>query len=460
MRSKLRRLLFLIGVIILLLHEGYGYGAGLAKDKKEIQAGRKLAFWANVRFRYEYQDNFNMKSYGDRPVIGESNDGFLLGRFRTGLDYNPFKNIHLALGIQHSEVWGLALEERDFFSAKFDREHNPYEDSWELYNTYLEIKGLLSQPLNMKVGRQLISYGDKRIFGAGQWGNTGKWIWDAAKLAYKFEDGFVDAYYGKTMIHDPDVFSLDHNHGFESLGFYSHFELPESVLSVVFEPFAITKDNDRDTYRGEDGQIGDLNSYYVGMRIYGKDLKGFDWDVTYITQNGDYSNDNIDAYGYHLLLAYNFKQIAFKPRPSIEYSYASGDSDPTDGEYETFDGAFGGRGKMYGRMNLFFWQNLKDAQVNLEVKPKKWLYFKAEYHQFWLAEAKDAWYLNPSAYRDKTGNSGDEVGSEFDLSGKVNLPKGNEIQFGYGHFWPDEFAEKQASDKEASWVFLQWMWSF
>jgi hypothetical protein len=35
-----------------------------------------------------------------------------------------------------------------------------------------------------------------------------------------------------------------------------------------------------------------------------------------------------------------------------------------------------------------------------------------------------------------------------------------EIQFGYGHFWPDEFAENVASDKEANWVFLQFLYKF
>ena len=64
--------------------------------------------------------------------------------------------------------------------------------------------------------------------------------------------------------------------------------------------------------------------------------------------------------------------------------------------------------------------------------------------------------MNPKVYRDKTGHSGDEVGREFDLVLKVNLPEGNEIQAGYSHFWPDRFAKRLASDKQANWVFIQW----
>lgn len=428
----------------------------------DCQAGTKgtspenvLTFSANVRVRYEFLDNFNLKYYGDQPAKGEGTDGFLLGRFRLGMDYRPTENIHVAVWGQHAEVWDLGFKESDFYNSTFDQEHNPYKDDWELYETYLEVKQILDQPLSMKAGRQIISYGDKRVFGPGQWGNSGKWIWDAVKLSYTFDAGFVDAFYGKTMLHDPDQFSLNHGHGFASYGFYSHFKLPESLVDIAVEPFFMTKKNNRYTYNGEDGQCGDFDSYYLGGRIFRMDLNGWDADFTFVKQEGDLADDDIDAYGYHALIGYNFKDIAFKPRISLEYSYASGDSDPKDGKKETFDGAFGARDKMYGRMNLFNWSNLKDAQINLEVKPKKGFYLKAEFHQFWLAEKEDAWYLNKN-YRDPDGNSGDKIGKEFDIVARWDLPKGNQIQLGYGHFWPDEFAEKQASDKEADWVFLQW----
>jgi hypothetical protein len=77
-----------------------------------------------------------------------------------------------------------------------------------------------------------------------------------------------------------------------------------------------------------------------------------------------------------------------------------------------------------------------------------------------LAERKDAWYLNEKEYRDKTGRSGDEVGREFDIVGKFTLPKGHEVQLGFGHFWPDEFAKNKASDQQANWVFFQWEYKF
>ena len=457
MKFQSKRVLILIAVAVLLFT---GNNNNCMAETTGKTDENKLVFGADIRFRYEVMDDFNLKYYGEKPKQGKSDDSFLLGRFRLGLDYRPTEKIHMALWGQHAQVWDIGFKESDFYNSNFDQENNPYKDHWELYNTYLEVRQILDQPLSIKAGRQIIAYGDKRVFGPGQWGNSGKWIWDAVKLSYKLGGGFVDAYYGRTMLHDPDQFSMDHAHGFESYGLYSRFTLPQSLMGIGFEPFLFTKDNNRNLYKGEQGQWGDFNSYYLGCRIFKMNLNRFDSDLTFVKQEGDLANEDIDAYAYHFLLGYNFEEPHLKPRISVEYSYASGDNSPDDGKNETFDGAFGARDKMYGRMNLFHWKNLKDAQINFEIKPKKGLHLKAEYHQFWLAEKEDAWYLNKKQYRDKTGNSGDKVGKEFDIVGRFKLPKGNEIQAGYGHFWPDEFAEKLASDKQADWFFVQWSYNF
>ncbi|RJX36047.1 MAG: hypothetical protein C4531_00840 [Desulfurivibrio sp.] len=423
-------------------------------------ADDRLAFGMSMRFRYEWQDNFNQKYYGEDPGQGEADDGFLLGRFRAGLDYKPAEKIHLALWLQDSECWDRALPDSAFYNGKLGMENNPNQDQWELWETYLEFVKPADIPLTAKVGRQRIYYGDKRIFGPGEWGNTGSWLWDAAKLSYLFTAGFVDAYYGRTVVHEPVEFSLNHRHFYESFGVYGQYSPGAGLFPFVVEPFFMSKRDDHEFYTGEDGGSGNLDSYYGGFRLSATGLRGFDCALTWVRQFGDYGQDDIRAYGYNGLLAYTWKRVRLQPRMSVEYSFASGDADPADTRHETFDGAFGARDTMYGRMNFFHWMNLRDAQLNLEIRPRDWIYLKAEFHKFLLAEEKDAWYLNASLYRDKTGRSGDEVGREFDLVGKFDLPKGNTVQVGFGHFWPDEFAESLASGEEANWVFVEWQYSF
>ena len=148
-----------------------GYDESWAADKdipkKEIKEKNKLNLWGSIRFRYEKFDNFNAKYYGPSPVSGKDSDGFTLGKFRLGFGYNPNEFIHLSAGIQHSRSWDLAMDESEFYKPIFDRPHNPFDDYWEPFNTYIEIKNFL--PFSIKAGRQCLGYGDRMIYGPGEW---------------------------------------------------------------------------------------------------------------------------------------------------------------------------------------------------------------------------------------------------------------------------------------------------
>ncbi len=413
--------------------------------------------WADLRLRYEYQHNFNIKSYGDHPLIGSKNDGFLLGRLRAGLKFNLSKNIIFSLGLQHSVSWDTALKNDNFYSKKFNFKNNPYKAYFEPFKTYLQIKNIFSIPLSLKIGRQLIYYGNHRVFGPGSWGNSGRWDWDAIKFSYKLRNGFIDTYYGRTILHKFNQFSYNHRHGYESFGFYSSFLIINIPFKLKIEPFGMTKRDYHNNYKSEKGIYDELKSYYYGARVVLKDFYNFIFDTTYIRQDGKYSKDEIDAYGFHLLMGYDIKNILL----SFEYTYASGDNNHNDGKIKTFDGAFGALDAVLGRMNLFKWQNVKDYQFNFILKHFKIFWLKAQFHEFYLAKKKDAWYHNSKYYIDKNGNSGDRVGSEFDVECKCKLKKHYIFHTGYGHFWAGQFAKNVAnSDIGADWFFLQWEMKF
>ena len=423
-----------------------------------VYAMEDFSSYAQLRYRYEYDDNFNLKFYGENSKAGKADDGFFLQRVRAGFTYNFSTNILLSVGVQDSRVFGLSLPDELFYSSSLGRPNNPYEDYTEPYNTYLQFQNILESNVNVKIGRQIIKYGDNRIFGPGEWGNSGRYSWDAALISYKKDKNFVDFFWGAHIIHDPEVLSWDHRHQFYGAGAYSHFEFARAFIA---EPFLVFKYDDHETFKGESG-IGDYFSIFPGMRMTGVLPRDFFYDATYVWQTGEYGSDNVKAWGAHALLGKKFQALPFKPCPSVEYSYATGDEDPTDGVRKRFEGVFGARDKMYGRMNLFDWSNLKDLQFNLDVDPIETLHAKVELHRFWLANAKDSWSLNPMLYRDKTGESGDDVGDEFDLSVTWKpedlIPKkfgSLEFQGGYSHFWPGGFTEKAADSCEANWYFTQ-----
>ncbi len=83
--------------------------------------------------------------------------------------------------------------------------------------------------------------------------------------------------------------------------------------------------------------------------------------------------------------------------------------------------------------------NTEDQMLEiLEQSDTAEVQLREEEHQFEsakirVAEEKDAWYLNPEEYRDKTGESGDAMGKDFDIVVNFDLPENNEIQLGFGH---------------------------
>ena len=416
--------------------------------------------YVDLRYRYEYQHHFNLKNYGETPKTGESCDGFWLQRLRTGGSWQFHPRIKLAVGLQDSRVFTSDVDPDTFFwSKKLDHEQNSYEDRWELYETYLEIKPVPTLDWTLKAGRQTIVYGNNRIFGPGNWGNSGRYQWDALKTSFKHQRHFIDLLWGGYILHEPEQFSLRHRHNGYGGGCYSHLQLTDDL---ALEPFYLLKYDRHERFASEDTDVkGDLFSHNAGARLSGN-IPALFFDMTLVHQWGDYGKDRLRAWGGHLLLGHRFKGYPLNPSLIFEYSYASGDSDPDDGTVETFIGVFGARDRMYGRMNLFDWSNLHDLQCNLHVEPHKKLKIQVEGHRFWLAQKKDGWSLNSSLYRDKSGRSGRHVGDELDLIVTWTLPRlwreqpGKIIVMsGYSRFWPGAFAEKVADHVAADWFFTQ-----
>jgi len=421
-------------------------------------AAEDFSSYVQVRYRYEYDDNFSVKFYGEHPKKGEADDGFLLQRLRAGFTCRLSENFLLSAGVQDARVYDPGLPDEVFYDAVWGHQNSPFEDYMEPYNTYLQFENVFGSKLQIKAGRQVFSYGDYRILGPAEWGNSVMYLWDAVVISYKKDKDFMDFFWGAHVLHDPERISWSHGHSFYGAGVYSHFEF---LRGVKVEPFLIFKYEDHETFMGESG-VGDYFSSFPGIRVAGSLPWNFFYDFTWVWQSGEYGADDVEAWGAQGQFGKRFPAVFLTPAPSVQYSYASGDGNSHDGVRKRFEGVFGARDRVYGRMNLFNWSNLKDLQLNLDFDPFKSVHVKAEFHRFWLAEAKDGWSLNSKEYRDPTGMSGDEVGDEFDvvITWMMDelLPEqygGIELQGGYSHFTPGGFTEKVADDCEANWYFAQ-----
>ncbi len=437
------KIIFMVVLLLLQLFPGFGQSTkpetSLSWNNRRLAVGRTLiTINGSYRLRGELQDEFHVKNFG----TGKTED-FLISRLRleTDVRFSPSARFHLQL--QDAHVLGSSFSDQDFAAG-----NNPFHDPLDINQAYLELQP--GKPLQFKIGRQAISFRDRRIFGPGDWGNTGRYAWDAAILTLNnrwLESNWIA---GRFILHDPDRWPNKWANGPTAFASYNFIK----ALPFLLDIFYVFKHDDRGITPGETG-AGNLASHSLGFWFNGK-WHSWDYGATAVGQMGKWGADDIRAYGLVGSLGYQW-QTHWQPLVKLQCIIGSGDSDPTDGIHSTFDGVFGGADTdLYGWMNMFFWQNLREYRLDLKLTPHKALTFKGEYHYFTLDQTRDAWYFPGKAVRwDKTGSSGQELGHELDITVRMKVSKYLELLVGSSFFMPGDFVKDTGKSPQASWYFLE-----
>ena len=144
----------------------------------------KLDLGGSLRFRYEYFDNYNVKKYG----TGQRDD-VLLTRVRINVGYTLPQKLKVFVQLQDARFFLSSLDKDDFGPSC------PYLNELDLRQAFIQWREIGRSPLGFKIGRQTISYGDYRIFGPGDWGNVGRYTWDAGKILIPDRAGGCGCFY-------------------------------------------------------------------------------------------------------------------------------------------------------------------------------------------------------------------------------------------------------------------------
>ncbi|MFN3270878.1 MAG: alginate export family protein, partial [Candidatus Kapaibacteriota bacterium] len=165
----------------------------------------------NVRYRFEFWDGMNQKNFGysGENAIGKLNDKIIFQRIIAGFRFASSTNFVFVVSLQDSRAFGSSLTSNDFKIGTKDNYYimNPNEEFFDFNNLYVEVDSIFGYT-NLTLGRQKIAYGDFRAFGPGEWGNTGRWTWDAFKIAYRQKKNFIDLFVGGTKTHNPNKLSI------------------------------------------------------------------------------------------------------------------------------------------------------------------------------------------------------------------------------------------------------------
>ena len=339
-----------------------------------------LSVDGSVRYRFEHWNNMNIKNYADdRPTaFGKLDDNLLYQRLIFGLTATN-KKLSASFHIQDSRAFGWSLRNAKYpklFQIGDASGHytmNPSEEFFEIYDANVEVRDILPH-LNVKIGRQKIFCADSRIFGPGDWGNTGRWNWDAVKLSYQKKSLSFDTWAGGTKIQDPLKIYMPFTHTeFYGAGFYGTYNYRHKTS---FEGYAAYKRQGSADYIKNQ----QISLYWLGVRIASGDSIPLVYEINAVKQSGSYNQVASAAWGLFLKAGYRLN-LPLNPVVTVRYSYASGNK-PETPVNESFDPVFGAGDKYYGWMNLIKWTNLDDREIFVELSPIKQLNIELKYNRY------------------------------------------------------------------------------
>ena len=493
--------------------------------------GLKIGF--NVRHRYEARSNdFRVNTnvptlqtdgtyrYSRAQQAGQAHRSriptidFTLQRARLSFDADVNKNVRAYINLQDVRAFGEGRNTSGNIAGT------------DLSEGYVELRQLgdlssLLENVELRIGRWQAHYGNHRLIGHLNWANFGR-HWDGARLKYSNKKNFwVDAFVfqidetitGGTAQGTGNLSNTTHSQTNQDevlWGIYSQYKFGGALKGVLVEPYLITRSEstEEDTTNATNTVVGNETRWTAGFRLDGKKIAGlggldftvepawqfgtvkYDMNARSVTGNllgqGDDAQLDpalresapIEAWAIYAGAGYRFNDIPWSPRIGYAYVAASGDDNYGSGSHKTFDHLYPTGHAQMGYMDYAVWQNMKNHQIHLNLKPTKKLVIDTKVHFFELDEVQDSWYnVVGGTGNGAVGGGGeirrgadtvvdhngvlksvdDDLGQEIDVTLKYKLFKNFGVVAGYSHFWADDFIEdiNAGVDSGVDWFYLQ-----
>jgi hypothetical protein len=332
----------------------------------------------------------------------------------------------------------------------------PFRDSADIRQVWVQFGNAEKGLLNLKIGRQDLIFGEERLVGAGNWGNTAR-SFDAVRLSIKHNGYRVDTFASSVVV--PRDHEFDRHRGGDNLhGMYAWVERWIPKASV--EPAIFWRVSPRAV--GELGGARRLNSFTPGIRINGTLPRGFEYTTEMWAQRGTWATDDMSSWAGLWRFGKLFENARWKPRIRLEVNHASGDSDPRDGKHGTFELLYPTPHDKYGLADQVGWKNLNHIGVIGEVRAHKSLVLQLKGHDRWLASARDGLYNAGGALlvRDPSGRSGTHIGKEVDVQAIWNPSTRVQLSGGIGHMFAGEFLKKTTPGNSYTFPYVMLTYGF
>jgi len=445
----------------------------------------KLNLTGDIRVRPEYRGNTRFgigggtgtNSLSGTPGTGntsKNNDFFVQQWVRLGFHYTISPDVVFFFQPQWSKTWGGAGgNDPNTGSATAGGGSN----SIFARQAFMLIRNLGVKNLTAKIGRQLVVWGNHRMFGHFDWNNIG-WSLDGASLNYKASKN-ITIQTAWLRINEGDCPTTGNAGGCAGGAGGSaaagggdadlvFLRAPMKFAGVVLEPAWIWHSS------GNGGTLSgprpaNQSRHTVGGRATTK--RTFSKVRVDVTTEGYYQfgsigapgstagrNLDIQAYAFHIDGGVTLP-VPMQPRLGLEFNQASGDSKANtcsgggsvaagtcNANWGGFDQLFPTNHIHFGYMDRMSWKNMTHFSASLNLRPTKNSHLDISGHKFYLNETNDNWYGASQAIFVQTpnGNQEDDLGTEIDVVYTMFFTPGNHVawQIGGGVFMPGDFIDQ------------------
>lgn len=394
-----------------------------------FNANAQLKIDADIRPRFEYRHG-----YGNLFPNDVEPAAFVVQRTRLNLNYQ-IENFTMMMSFQDVSVWGdtKQMDPKDSNS------------SFSLFQAWVNYK--MDENWSTKLGRQVISYDDQRVFGGLDWGMQGRFH-DAALL--KYNKGTFNADLGFAFSQEQQAAE---GNTFYLQGAFTYKTMQYAYLKKSWEKttasFLFLNTGFQD-FKGINNDIPDgvFHRQTMGTHIT------FPIENVKLMGSAYYqfgkSDGTTDLSAYNLALEANYKPG--KTLFGLGFEMLSGTSQDGDSKNKSFFPLYGTNHKFNGFMDYFYVGNhannvgLNDlyAKAVFETSKKSTLLTKVHYFMANASLSNDA-----DPY----------LGTEIDVVFTQNFIKDVKLDIGYSHMFASESMSAikggRPKDNTNNWAWVQ-----
>ena len=396
-----------------------------------------------ARTDYDHFDPWHRIHLGDNWLFGTGGQAWIRGVNEINSRLTGKDNAYdLARGRIYGDLWYKDQFRifGEFISAwSFNQSLPPLaidQNRADIQNLFIDVKlgEFNCNPFYLRVGRQELNFGSQRLVSTLDWANTRR-TFQGARFLFQSEKFDFDAFWTRPIIPQATRFDIwDTNQSFA--GAWATYRPKKGQ---VFDLYWLYLDNDN-TVTAKTLALSPTSVHTFGSR-YAGDANNFLWDFEGMYQGGDRGGSAIHAGNVTGGLGYHFKDAPMHPIFWAYYDWASGDSSPNKGDYNTFNQLFPFGHYYFGFADLVARQNVRDWSLHTYFFPSKWITCNAQYHFMQLDKASDALYSAGGAVLREApkGNAGGNIGQELDLTVNFHLTRHSDLLLGYSMLQAGDF---------------------